>query len=276
MMKTTPICSIQGHQLRWSRMLVGLVKNRYGSALFGAHVQPTIFPIICSLMATENREKSDDGSDEEEYVLPQDTMLILQQFLREKASANRNTQDECFEENWQLSQFWYNESTKQAIASVVQSLQKSSAVPENTFRVALLSAPSVYKIVSEINANAMLFEFDERFSCHGHHFHQYDYNRADEMNYLDEFRESFDLIIADPPFLSEECIEKMGIMMKKIAKPNCKLLLCSGAVVHDWAKKYIGVTMCEFQPEHERNLGNEFRSYANFDLDSIIKKNLPS
>uniref|UniRef100_A0A182FMU6 Protein-lysine N-methyltransferase n=2 Tax=Anopheles albimanus TaxID=7167 RepID=A0A182FMU6_ANOAL len=227
-------------------------------------------------MATEIRDKCDDASDEEEYVLPQDTMLILQQFLREKACVSGNAQGDCFEENWQLSQFWYNESTKQTLAAVVKSLQEQSAVPDDSFKVALLSAPSAYKNVSKINANAMLFEFDERFAYHGDHFHQYDYNRAVEPNYLNEFREAFDLIIADPPFLSEECIEKMGIIMKKMAKPNCKLILCSGAVVQDWASQYIGVTMCDFRPEHERNLGNEFRSYANFDLDSIIKRNFTS
>ncbi|XP_050100141.1 protein-lysine N-methyltransferase CG9154 [Anopheles aquasalis] len=224
-------------------------------------------------MATEIRD-GDDASDEEEYVLPQDTQDLLKQFLQEKACANGNAQDGGgFEENWQLSQFWYNESTKQTLASVVQSLQEQSAVPDDIFKVALLSAPSAYKHVSKINANAMLFEFDERFAYHGDRFYQYDYNRAIETNYLDEFREAFDLIIADPPFLSEECIEKMGIIIKKMAKPNCKLLLCSGAVVQQWAEQYIGVTMCDFRPEHERNLGNEFCSYSNFDLDSIIKQN---
>lgn len=91
---------------------------------------------------------------------------------------------------------------------------------------------------------------------------------------MEEYVETFDLIIADPPFLSEECIEKMGIVVRKISKPSCKTILCSGYVVHDWAKRYLNLEICKFEPQHERNLGNEFSSYANFDLDSVLAKKM--
>uniref|UniRef100_A0A182VSY8 Protein-lysine N-methyltransferase n=1 Tax=Anopheles minimus TaxID=112268 RepID=A0A182VSY8_9DIPT len=217
----------------------------------------------------------EEMSDEETCVLPADTMLILQQFLQEKELKERSEKagaepDGCFEENWQLSQFWYNEETKQKLALIVRKLHEQNT--SDTFRVALLSAPSAFKHVVNENQQAMLFEFDERFASYGDHFQQYDYNKAYDSGYLEAYANQFDLVIADPPFLSEECIEKLGVIVKKITKQDAKVLLCSGAVVQEWAKLHLGVSMCLFRPEHERNLGNEFCSYANFDVDSILNK----
>lgn len=121
-----------------------------------------------------------------------------------------------------------------------------------------------------LSLSVTLFEFDQRFASIGEDFKHFDYNRATEDGYLEEFRESFDLIIADPPFLSEECIEKMGTVVRRIAKPDCRTVLCSGRAVQEWAKKFLGLDICKFEPQHERNLGNEFASYANFDLDSVL------
>ncbi|XP_049284112.1 protein-lysine N-methyltransferase CG9154 [Anopheles funestus] len=230
-------------------------------------------------MALLNSESSsvpgEEMSDDEAYVLPADTMLILQQFLQEKELKERSEKtgaepEGCFEENWQLSQFWYNEETKQKLAFIVRKLQEQSG--SDTFRVALLSAPSAFKHVVNENKQAMLFEFDERFASYGDNFQQYDYNKAFDPEYMDAYADQFDLIIADPPFLSEECIEKIGAIVTKITKQNAKVILCSGAVVQEWAKEHLGVSLCQFRPEHERNLGNEFCSYANFDLDDILNK----
>lgn len=115
-----------------------------------------------------------------------------------------------------------------------------------------------------------LFEFDQRFESVGSAFHHFDYKRAIEEDYLDECKESFDIILADPPFLAEECIEKLGIVVRKIAKPDCKVVLCSGYVVREWAEKHLKLELCKFEPEHERNLGNQFSSYANFNLDQVL------
>ncbi|XP_055639104.1 protein-lysine N-methyltransferase CG9154 [Toxorhynchites rutilus septentrionalis] len=213
--------------------------------------------------------------DSEDYQLPADTLLVLQEFLREKelrekAETTGVTNSAGIEENWQLSQFWYNENTKEKLASVVDSLHKKCQTTENDLRVALLCCPSLYNHVKKITENVTLFEFDERFASIGSDFHHFDYKQALEETYLDDSKECFDLIIADPPFLSEECIEKIGIVVQKIAKNDCKTILCSGYAVRDWAKKFLHLDLCKFEPEHERNLGNQFSSYANFDLDGEL------
>ncbi|XP_055592886.1 protein-lysine N-methyltransferase CG9154 [Uranotaenia lowii] len=224
------------------------------------------------------QEQANSTEDDDDCRLPADTLLVLQEFLREKEQREQAEQssESCekhFEENWQLSQFWYNESTKQRLASVVKYFRESLAADGESIKVALLSCPSLYQHVKDVHPNVTLFEFDDRFASIGPDFQHFDYNRAQEATYLDDFRESFDVLIADPPFLSEECIEKIGLIVRKLTKPdNSKIILCSGFAVRDWAKKFLNLDICKFEPEHERNLGNQFSSYANFDLDQILEQ----
>lgn len=169
-----------------------------------------------------------------------------------------------------MSQFWYNDKTKRTLAELTTRCKQTDG---SQLRVALLSSPSLYDYVRAANADGIvhLFEYDQRFSAYGSDFVQYDYNLANEPDYLSQFAGYFDLIIADPPFLSEECIEKISLIIKLLTKPTTgKILLCSGDVVEKWAQQFMQLQRCRFQPEHERNLGNAFASYANFDLDVLI------
>lgn len=84
---------------------------------------------------------------------------------------------------------------------------------------------------------------------------------------MKEYYNSFDVIIVDPPFLSEECLQKVGNIVKNLGKPNTKTILNSGKTVELWAETFMNLKVCNFKPEHERNLGNEFCSFANFNLD---------
>lgn len=157
----------------------------------------------------------------------------------------------------------------------VRCTQRTEPNDDEPIRIGLLSCPSLYDSIKAIHpANVIrLFEYDQRFAAYGSDFVHYDYNRATgDDEYLRPFFGLFDLLIADPPFLSEECIEKMSIIMRNLCRPNVgKIVLCSGQVVGDWAAKHLGLSKCRFRPQHERNLGNEFASYANFDLDEFIK-----
>ncbi len=165
----------------------------------------------------------------------------------------------------QLSQFWYNDKTKQILSGVCKKLVCSGG----DLKIALLSCPSLYDHIRKVNADNIvrLFEFDKRFSCYGQDFVFYDYK---DVTIYPEYQQYFDIVLMDPPFLSEECIEKLADIVKRISKPTSKIILCSGEVVEDWAHKYLGLRKCRFQPEHERNLGNIFASYANFQLDDLI------
>ena len=46
------------------------------------------------------------------------------------------------------------------------------------------------------------------------------------LNKLPWLGSSFDLVLADPPFLSDECLTKTAVTLKFLAKD--KILLCTG------------------------------------------------
>lgn len=170
----------------------------------------------------------------------------------------------------QLSQFWYNDETKRTLSVVCEKLISTA---NGKMNIALLSCPSLYDSIRKVDVatTVRLFEFDRRFSCYGQDFVFYDYNCVTgDPEYMNEHMQQFDIVLMDPPFLSEECISKLAQIVTKISKPTAKLILCSGGVVEEWASKYLGLKKCRFQPEHERNLGNMFASYANFQLDDLI------
>lgn len=118
---------------------------------------------------------------------------------------------------------------------------------------------------------ATIFEFDQRFSKYDPDFVKYDYTKAQEEAYLEEFKAKFDLVVLDIPFLSDECLEKSNILCRKMAKEDAKIILCTGKIMLDAVSRFMtDLKMCKFEPEHERNLGNDFGTFANFDLDMFL------
>ncbi|XP_078246169.1 EEF1A lysine methyltransferase 1 isoform X2 [Pogona vitticeps] len=138
------------------------------------------------------------------------------------------------------------------------------------YRIACISAPSVYQKLKEQNSkdfSTCLLEYDRRFSVYGAEYVFYDYNNPLDLP-ANLVAHSFDIVLADPPYLSEECLSKTAETIKYLTKG--KILLCTGSIMEEYAAKYLGVKMCTFIPKHTRNLANEFRCYVNYDsgLDS--------
>ena len=145
-------------------------------------------------------------------------------------------------------------------------------------------------------------EYDKRFERYGSDFVFYDYNCP--LDLPGNLERSFDIVVVDPPYLSEECLSKTAKTVKYLAKD--KVLLCTGGVHHLWSQgetllappthiancplpqleyvhypphththtgavmedlayKFLGVKKCIFRPTHARNLGNEFRCYTNYE-----------
>lgn len=151
--------------------------------------------------------------------------------------------------------------------------------PARPLSIALLSCPSLYDRIRAANpaGTVALFEFDDRFAAYGRDFVHFDYKRgsAADAEYLLPHHGQYDLIIIDPPFLAEECIERMSHIVRRLCRTadgTSKVVLCSGRVVAGWAAAHMALRPCQFHPEHERQLGNEFTSYANFDLDGFIQR----
>ncbi|KAJ7522771.1 hypothetical protein O6H91_18G025900 [Diphasiastrum complanatum] len=115
-----------------------------------------------------------------------------------------------------------------------------------------------------------LFEFDRRFARYGSDFTYYDYNYPQNLD--DKFAHFFDIVVADPPYLSKECIEKMSQTLRFLSK-DCErfpMLLLTGAMQQNHASRLLNVHPCGFRPVHHKKLGNEFKLYTNYDpLDRL-------
>jgi 16S rRNA G966 N2-methylase RsmD len=114
-----------------------------------------------------------------------------------------------------------------------------------------------------------IFEYDNRFKKFESDFVHYDYNLGDSEDYLKEFTGSFDVVILDPPFLSEECLTKSFKIVSRIKKENSLVILNTGSVQRDLAVK-LGLKESNFKPQHKNNLANDFSCFANFDVDKYL------
>lgn len=120
----------------------------------------------------------------------------------------------------QLSQFWYDDSTAAILAE--EAVRASEAG-----RVACISCPTLFlKLKSTFShrCSCTLLEYDRRFDVHDE-FVFYDYNNPLDLP-ATLAANSFDLVIADPPFLSEECLVKTSKTVQQLT--NGKILLCTG------------------------------------------------
>lgn len=75
-----------------------------------------------------------------------------------------------------------------------------------------------------------LFEYDSRFlQKYETIFVHYDYKQP--LSVPDHLCGTFDLIIADPPFISEECLVKIAQTIRKLCKSETtKVIVCTGSV----------------------------------------------
>ncbi|KAF9972402.1 hypothetical protein BGZ73_004465 [Actinomortierella ambigua] len=171
---------------------------------------------------------------------------------------------DLFTEDWQLSQFWYDDDTSVALAQeILDNTNKDSII-------ACISAPTAYvKLMSlkpHNKANTYLFEYDTRFGVYGKQFIHYDYSEPTQFRLSDKLKGKVDFIVVDPPFLSEECCDKTLSTVRDLLNPNGgKVLMCTGLVMRSRVLDNVGAKMTIFHPKHKGGLSNEFRSYTNYE-----------
>ncbi|XP_054269060.1 EEF1A lysine methyltransferase 1 [Macrosteles quadrilineatus] len=214
------------------------------------------------------------AEEEDEVQLSAETMKALQEFLQEQSDREikikeiteqrdkNNVSSLTFGEDWQLSQFWYSDETAISLAKVAISVATSSG------RIALISCPTLYRHIKSLapEIKVSLFEFDQRFSVFGEDFFLYDYRSP--LDIPRDFASQFDIVVMDPPFLSEECLTKTAVTAKFLAKD--KIILCTGSVMEDLARRLLDMKKCLFEPKHQNNLANEFCCYSNFNFDDVL------
>ncbi|TKY87368.1 hypothetical protein EX895_004045 [Sporisorium graminicola] len=181
-------------------------------------------------------------------------------------AAGRNldvdTFRKTFGESWQLSQFWYSakfvHELSQLIFRLVSQTPDSTAIPtdvssvRNAFgnaRVAFLCCPTAWVgFVHEypsLQSQAYVFEVDKRFHALSKTSFVY-YNLHEPETVPQELLGSFDVLVADPPFLNADTQGKVAKTAQLLAKPGAKFLLCTGESIAEEARKMYG------QPDLEK------------------------
>ncbi|KAF7191707.1 Protein-lysine N-methyltransferase EFM5 [Pseudocercospora fuligena] len=233
-----------------------------------------------------------DG-DDEILQLPADTLAALAEFHAERDAKAKQFEDlktkaeddfangtgklsmDLFGEDWNASQFWYTDDTARLLArQLLKGVTAESAI-------AVVSAPSVYVALRNILAEdetlvkpqLCLLEFDRRFEVVGNDFEYYDFKQP--LRLPAELKGKFDRIIADPPFLSDECQTKTALTVRFLAREwsndsgsGLRFVSCTGermgSTIHRLYAK-IGAKTTTFEPQHSKGLSNEFCCYANFE-----------
>ena len=100
-------------------------------------------------------------------------------------------------------------------------------MPYVFFSIACLSCPTLYHKLRDTKPDGVklhILEYDSRFQKFGEDFVFYDYNKPLEIR--KSMEHYYDIVVADPPFLSEECLTKTAITVRFMAKD--KILLWTG------------------------------------------------
>jgi len=264
-------------------------------------------------LSTEDRETENINNEEDDDIpqLSSNALAALQEFLQERQAQEREEEEEQIAaatgsvgtekelhhvtEDWQLSQFWYTNATAASLA------KEALTAAGDRGRVACVSCPTLYKaIVDSIKADeaspatdsaspsssrAIVLEFDRRFSKWGMDFVFYDYKDASIPDLPEEWRHAFDVVVCDPPFLTEDCaaatlraaVDTLGKKPEEGSSDEtstkmCKIMFCTGEIMAEKLTELSGGRLKKsetFVPEHASKLSNPFVLLTNFETTTL-------
>lgn len=123
-------------------------------------------------------------------------------------------------EEGDLNQYWYSAPTVAALANEIRAQRdKETAASTTPFRVAFLSTPSIFFAFSpEERKEWAVLDYDDHFKtdpC----WSFYDFNKPEET-ILEGLRGKFDLVVIDPPFITEEVWTLYAEASKLLLRPD--------------------------------------------------------
>lgn len=201
--------------------------------------------------------------------LSPETLAALMEFYEEKNKPKIEEDGfEKIDEDWELSQFWYTKETSDNIILLIGNYAKKHK-KEN---IALLCAPSLYRAYLRNkdkleDLNFALFEFDKRFSIFGDSFNFYDLNKPLEID--TKHHKKFDIIVADPPFLNKETVQKVAESMRLLSKEESMKIFITGLQVQDAVTtEFPELKLTDIKIEHDKQrLQNPFGFFCAVDLE---------
>ena len=168
-------------------------------------------------------------------------------------------------ENENFNKYWFSESTIEFFINQVNKYGKE--------RVGFIATPSIFFSISkEMQNKSFLFDIDEKLTKKHQNAKTYDFNDGDYETKFADLKESFDYLVIDPPFITEEAWSKFANFAKFLKKPDCKIIACSIAENEEKLKKLLDLSIKVFQPSIP-HLVYQYNIYANYDDEDLNKKN---
>jgi len=177
-------------------------------------------------------------------------------------------------EDQQLNQYWYSQNTINTLRDAI--LEGATSLDKDAPRVAFLSTPSLFFAFDEAERRHFhLFDFDDSKAWSSDARYVYfDYNHP--LGFDESLRNSFDVVVIDPPFITREVWEKYAQTTEALAtatSPSPPLVLAT--TVHENAplmKELFDATPTAFQPSIP-NLVYQYACFTNFPCDRLAQPN---
>jgi hypothetical protein len=210
-------------------------------------------------------------SEDDDLSLRPEALAALREFLAERDAAREREAREAEErtatlatsEDWQLSQFWYDEATGVALANEVLACARDRGGAGTT--IALLSCPSTYKALLSVGipdgVTVRIFEYDRRFACFGDAYVFYDFNQP--LDFPAELVGACDVIMLDPPFINPDTLAGFAASVAALRRNDgAAVLLCTGSVMVPHAARLLRARPTRAHIGHSNRLSNPFTLYS--------------
>lgn len=156
-----------------------------------------------------------------------------------------------------LNQYWYSKAT---IHTFVEEACASAG------KAALVSTPSIYfSLPEDVRQRSKVLDYDRQWAGDPG-FVFYDFNEPEAV--LDEFRNSFDFVLVDPPFITLEVWTKYAITTRLLLRPGGRVLCTTIAENADMMKDLLDLQPVRFRPSIP-NLVYQYCVYTNYTSDRL-------
>ena len=92
----------------------------------------------------------------------------------------------------------------------------------------LVSTPSIFFSLSkECQDKSYLFDIDDALISKHKNGRKYDFNWTNYDEHFSDLKGTFDFIVIDPPFITEEAWSKFASFAKYLSNEKCKILVSS-------------------------------------------------
>jgi hypothetical protein len=191
-------------------------------------------------------------------------------YAEKRVQSKNNKFLKLTSEKEDINQYWFSETT---IEFLINQIKKSKAD-----KIAFVSTPSIFFSSEEdIKEKGYVFDYDERLVKKHKHGVKFDFNEFSELIKDEKFKNNFDFILIDPPYINEPSWTKYSEFIKAIAKCTegkitAKILTCSIAENKEMLKRLLDLELKKFQPSIP-HLVYQYNFFANYDDEDLDKLN---